>query len=226
MKRLAVVAAVACLCGCALAGTGYADSLVYSTFGEPGDTFSSLGAFGINGSGNPGSGLLYSAQAMAFQPSASVTLDTIRFAASSGDGCVVDLVLAAADSSGAPGTALETFSSITPPNSPTILTESSVSHPSLVAGTTYWLELQPHDPTTAATAGWAFSSPAVSGTFAFRSDPAGAWSTVADQPLAAFDVSGAATTNVIPEPPSFTLLSVGAVGLAGYGWRKRRRAAA
>ena len=35
----------------------------------------------------------------------------------------------------------------------------------------------------------------------------------------------ASTSAAIPEPASFTLLSVGAVGLLGYGWRRRRRAA-
>jgi hypothetical protein len=33
-------------------------------------------------------------------------------------------------------------------------------------------------------------------------------------------------TTTAPEPASLTLLGVGAVDLAGYGWRKRRRAAA
>ena len=38
-------------------------------------------------------------------------------------------------------------------------------------------------------------------------------------------ISGA-TTTATPEPASLTLLGIGAVGLLGYGWRQRRRAAA
>jgi LPXTG-motif cell wall-anchored protein len=33
-------------------------------------------------------------------------------------------------------------------------------------------------------------------------------------------------TNVVPETASPTLLGIGAVGLIGYGWRRRKRAAA
>jgi hypothetical protein len=42
-----------------------------------------------------------------------------------------------------------------------------------------------------------------------------------------FQVNGApASTTAAPEPASLTLLGAGALGLAGYGWRKRKRAAA
>lgn len=34
------------------------------------------------------------------------------------------------------------------------------------------------------------------------------------------------TTTATPEPASLTLLGFGAVGLLGYGWRRRKRAAA
>jgi hypothetical protein len=223
MKRLAFLAAVGCMWGCALTGTGRAGPIVvYSTFGEPGDTFSNGGADTVEGSQS--FGLQYDAFAAAFTPSASVQLTSIRFAFSSGMGIVLDAVVAE-DSSGTPGAALETFSSIAAPTTGsnfigTILTADSVTHPSLVAGTAYWLELQPHDPTTSGIGGWNSSSPSVFGNTAGRHDPNGSWLGVI-QPQPAFEIRGTATA--APEPASLTLAGIGVAGLLGYAGRRRAR---
>jgi hypothetical protein len=52
MKRLAFLAVVACLCGCALAGTGRADDIVISDLANPSGGFGQADEFGqafING---------------------------------------------------------------------------------------------------------------------------------------------------------------------------------
>src|SRR5208337_3391165 len=129
----------------------------------------------------------------------------------------------AADSGGTPGAALETFSSITVPNvgnssTGMILTEDSQAHPDLVAGTTYWLWLRPHDPTADVGVGWNSSSPVVSGiTSAYQTVPNGAWSTIGvGTTQAAFDIAGTPTT-AVPEPSSLVIAGVGAlVLLLGY----------
>jgi hypothetical protein len=227
MKRLAILAVVAWLWGCALSSTGRADTVLFNTFGEPGDTYANTSS-GVWGSGTGA----YTAFAMAFTPSASATLQSIRIAVSvyPGDaGDMLDAILTA-DASGAPGaTPLETFT-ITPPayngtNSGQIVTADSVAHPSLDAGTTYWLVLQPHEPSSV-TSYWANSSPGVPGTNAYRHDPNGSWTngTSSFGDLDAFEILG--TPTAAPEPASLTLLTAGALGLVGYGWRRRRRAMA
>jgi hypothetical protein len=41
----------------------------------------------------------------------------------------------------------------------------------------------------------------------------------------AFEIDGTLTSEGVPEPGSVLLLSLGAIGLAGYGWRRRTRVA-
>jgi hypothetical protein len=220
MKHLAILAIVTCLYGCALPGTGWAGSVVYSTFGEPGDTFNTGAGVAVAGSGSV---FGYAAQASAFTPSASVTLDSFRFAAFTGaTGYQVDAIIAT-NSNGAPGAALETFSSITLPKSAlgTILTENSVTHPGLVAGTTYWLVLRPTDPTSSEFGTWDQSLPVVKGAVGTRFATDGAWQ-IGNGGQAAFDIEGTAVA--VPEPGSLTLLGVTAAGLLGFGWRNRKQA--
>jgi hypothetical protein len=220
MKRLAFLATVACLFGCALPGTGWAGT-VYSTFGEPGDTFESGAGLTVAGSGSISG---YAAQAMAFTPSATVTLDSFRFASFTiFSNFQIDAIIAK-NSSGTPGAALETVS-LTLPKSAlgTIVTGDSVTHPQLDAGTTYWFVLQPHDPGSTDNGGWNDSMPQVKGVGASRLDPNGTWFVGNNIVQTAFDIEGKSVA--VPEPGSLTLLGVTAAGLLGYGWRNRKRAA-
>jgi hypothetical protein len=94
----------------------------------------------------------------------------------------------------------------------------------LVAGTTYWLELRPHDVNTGGVGDWWGSSPAVSGTIA--ENMGAGWSTFTNQPLAAFDVSGHVSTSPVPAPPAVVLVGLGAGCVALKRYVGHRRATA
>lgn len=213
MRRFALLATVACLWVCAVSGTARADQVVFNSFG-PGDSYDSA-LLHVAGSGAG----MYEAVAIAFTPSASANLTSISFPA---QGLLdVNMVLAKDSGSDSPGSALETFSSIAL-GADTILTVNSVLHPSLTAGTTYWLEMLPTDPNTFGFGGWNGTNPNVAGDEAQQDIPNGFWQTIPTSEIAAFDVRGTVAT---PEPGSLSLLASGAVALIGFGGLKRKRAA-
>jgi hypothetical protein len=208
------------LAALALLGVGLrparADEL-YTTFG-PGDSYQNSG-WPIGGSNSLFGG--YSSYAMEFSPSKTATLDLVRFPAFAfGAGGAVDAVLAA-DNGGSPGAMLENLGSVTI-TSEAIYSLSSSLHPQLTFGSEYWLLLQPTDPNSGVAAAWNLS-PAVNATLAFTNDPAhGSWF-LASGSQGAFEIQGSAVAT--PEPASMTLFGIGAAGLLGYAWRRRRMAA-
>jgi hypothetical protein len=213
MKRLAFLAVVACLCGCALPGIGRAGMIVYSTFG-PGDSYSGSGG-AIAGSGYA----VYNSIAVPFSPTSTVTLDRVRFAFGAANASIpIDAVISA-DDGNKPGTALETFSKITPLNG--IISEDSVLHPTLTAGATYWLYLQTDDPTANLAGHWSNCSPEIDGPFAYRSGANAGWTYVQSGfQQSAFDITG----TVAPEPASLVMCGTGVLALWTWHQGRRKRA--
>ncbi len=183
-------------------------TVLYSDFGA-GDSYNTATGWTLSNSGSP----ISTTQAVAaeFQPSVTATLDSIRVAAfwvSGTDSFTLEL---AADNSGAPGTILEGYT-LTPTASTSILTATSLSNPTLSAGTNYWLIILPGAADT--WGAWNENSQSVDGV-AFSTDNGTTWSpllTDGSHPAPAFDVSG---TPDVPEPTSEALLLSG-IGLLGF----------
>ena len=194
-------------------------NVVYSTLG-PGDGYSLEGGLAVGDSEPP-----YYEPACAFSPSTTVTFEEIDLAVGavgrrSGQNSVdVDLC---ADDSGMPGSVLESFTFTNLPSfgqqsSGDLLEGDSVLHPELFAGTQYWVTVQPED--VDSWDGWNGSSPAVSGLVMDSINGGSTWTNAPYSPAeAAFRIDGLA----VPEPSTFALLIVGAVGLLGWSWRQRR----
>lgn len=176
--------------------------IVYTTFGS-GNSYDTTGGVVISGTNN---GAGYFAQANQFAPTGTYTLDSVSVPIFGQDGISI---LIAADASGKPGTTVENLGSITPGNTLSINTINSSSRPLLTAGLNYWLILEPTDPGSGIDGGWSFSTPSTP-PGERKTSPTGSWVT---SPFGgeAFEIDGTA----VPEPSSFFLLGLAAVGACG-----------
>lgn len=120
-----------------------------------------------------------------------------------------------ADNSGVPGAAIETFSNVVVPlNNSTDLTLNSVLHPTLTAGTSYWLVAIAGNSATQGL--WSFASSSTPmGTVGSSDDGGASWVASTGQTLPVFQING-----VVPEPASLSLL---ALATFSFSFRRRRR---
>jgi hypothetical protein len=215
MKRLTLVLAIF-----ALAGEARAD-VIYSNLG-PGESYDQ--SVGITESGPNAFGVRR--HAIAFTANTDALFDSARLALGLHGGTnAMDLRLYT-DASGRPGTVLETIhASGQMPHfgdfwSGHLVTFDSALRPLLQAGETYWVLPFASGDTNA---GWNWNTQGASGPLAqsLEVEPT-SWS-VFTYPQGAFEVNG--TPSPAPEPSGLALAGVGAAGLLGFVWRRRKPAA-
>ncbi len=187
-----------------------ADSgVIVNTFG-PGDAYQTGIGYTLGYAG-----VAYS-QGNAFAPASTVTLDQVEVAIGLVSGPNELLVWLMTDSSGEPGTVIESwafsnamgsFGSYNP-----LLVGSSVLHPLLTGGTQYWLIAG--TPTDATWAAWNFNSIGHTASIA-RRQGAGSWETDTDV-TAAFRISS--YEGAIPEPGTWCLALAGIALLGARRW--------
>jgi hypothetical protein len=171
---------------------------IYTTFG-PGQSFNTTKGWVVG----TGPGFHDEEIAARFTPGADYTLDAIDFAATyvSGlDGVTLEI---AANDSGAPGAAIESFFFAVSSTSAQVYTAESLLNPLLTAGTTYWVVLKADTPVSSEIL-WNEST-TTAGEYLSQSGTAG-WLPQSELMLPAFDVLATTANAAIPEPATFSLL--------------------
>lgn len=155
--------------------------------------------------------------AAAFQPSQSANLDTVDLGFilfQPSDSFTLQIMT---DSSGHPGTLLDSinFSTGLALGTPGIVTVASSLHPALLAGTTYWLVALGGNAN--AQGGWEVNNQSsVLGGWSISSDQGTTWVSESTSVMPAFDVSGTPTTaSSVPEPYTFGSMAIGLL-LGGF----------
>lgn len=180
-------------------------TVVYSSLG-PGGTYVTYE--GAEFSGPASSGGLFSS-GFSFQPATTLNLDSIQVAVGTISGSnAFSLSLQAANGpSGMPGTVLETFQ-VTDQMGPfgsanPLISATSVTHPQLDAGNTYWLVAVGEGDGLAA---WNINNRGLTG--AYYSFQGGHDVLLGNQALGAYQITG------VPEPTTGSLFALGLIALA------------
>ncbi len=154
----------------------------------------------------------YQALAASFVPTANYTYASATLALSNASlSSVNDYTISInSDSNSLPGTALDTASGVSLPNTGN-LTVLASGAPTLVSGTTYWLVATPA--ANGDNGDW-FASASYSRPWAYQSSSGGPWAldTTGDTP--AFEIDGTPNGNgTTPEPATLALLALGGLAL-------------
>jgi hypothetical protein len=194
----------------------WGSEILFSTFGQPGDTYQEFLQIPIGG--NNGQEI-----AVDFVAGFGGTLDSIRVAVSWSRGPTDFFsVYLAADNSGEPGVALETFSPLVFPDDPVILTLDSLTNPDLSAGSRYWVVMTAAD-LSVAFGLWHVNNVGETGSgYRSASDTGGEWAYFASSIAPAVEVNVTAATTNVPEPSTTALAVFGLVGLVMSRRRARR----
>jgi hypothetical protein len=199
-----------------LATPAHAD-IVFSTFG-PGDSYDPDEGLGIQGADNEFR-LPSLSQGFAFSPSSTVNLSQIQVAFFGNDDPAISrfgLELHAADASGNIGSLLESFGGLIAPSDPDIFKVDSLLHPTLTAGSQYYLIAVAGD--ARAFIGWDYSFPTVNGRI--YQDAGGTVTYRDNDTLPAALITGISS---VPEPSALVLGSSGAMVILAWPWLMRVR---
>lgn len=216
VSRSLLLAIAICILSAFVNSQNVSASIVYSTFGEPGQTYKPTEGWGLGNGGGA---------ALPFTPNDTFTLDSVSFAAFAYLGpSPVTVSIAKGDMASLK--TLESFevSLPTAPWAPQVFTVNSLLHPILEQGSTYWYVITADDRIKSLIC-LNMNDQNIEGDFYYEYD--NAWHLYSG-PLDAFSIKGTPNSgSSVPVPSSILLLCSGVIGLVSLrvrGCHKKFRA--